>query len=187
MSLNVLITAASRRVAARAGDSSGARRPPRRLGASSPTSIRCRRPSTWPTARIACRSPTDPGYIDAILAICRGERVGLVVPTIDDELALFGAARDRFAALGIKVAVLAPATRQLCCNDKYATCRLLRRQGVPAAASWLPHEVGRDDAVPVVRQAAPRPRRRRRASSCATPRARVLPRLRRDAGRAGPI
>jgi hypothetical protein len=36
-----------------------------------------------------------PGYIDTILAICDQEGIGLVVPTIDDELVIFGQARRR--------------------------------------------------------------------------------------------
>ena len=43
---------------------------------------------------------TDPGYIDAILDICRADNIQLVVPTIDDELVLFGQARARFKAWG---------------------------------------------------------------------------------------
>jgi len=83
----------------------------------------------------------DQGYVDQILAIALGEGVGLVVPTIDDELAVFGHARSRFAEHGILVAVSRPETTTLC-DDKFATCRELASRGVAAAKSWLP------DAVP---------------------------------------
>lgn len=79
----------------------------------------------------------DSGYIEQILAIAIGERVGLVVPTIDDELELFGHARARFAEHGILVAVSRPETSSLC-DDKFATCRTLASRGVAAARSWLP-------------------------------------------------
>ncbi|MGE0863292.1 MAG: ATP-grasp domain-containing protein [Vicinamibacterales bacterium] len=82
----------------------------------------------------------DPGYIDQILAIAIGEGVGLVVPTIDDELAIFGQARSRFADRGIVVAVSRPDTTSLC-DDKFATCRELASRGVAAAMSWLPDDL----------------------------------------------
>jgi carbamoyl-phosphate synthase large subunit len=89
-----------------------------------------------------------PDYIDRILAIAVGESTGLVVPTIDDELVLFGEAAPRFEAAGIKVAVSAPATTSLC-DDKYLTCAALRANGVSAAASWLPSELPATPTFPL--------------------------------------
>ena len=83
---------------------------------------------------------SDPGYIDTVLAIARAERVELVVPTIDDELVAFGAARERFASFGITVAV-SPAETSAICNDKCRTAAALRAHGVPAAATWRPDEL----------------------------------------------
>ena len=83
---------------------------------------------------------TDPGYVDEIRAICDEERVGLVVPTIDDELTLFALASPAFEAAGIRVAVSRPETTAIC-NDKYETCRVLAGKGVAAAASFLPGEL----------------------------------------------
>ena len=139
MSLSVLITAASRRVGlVQAFQKALA---DRRGGSVIVTDVNPLSPAVYAADR-AYRVPlsSDPGYIDSILEIASGEHVGLVIPTIDDELALFGEARDRFTALGIKVAVSAPSTSELCA-DKYATCRFLAEKGVPVAASWLPHEV----------------------------------------------
>ena len=78
---------------------------------------------------------TDPEYVAELLAICQAEGVRLVVPTIDDELPLIGAARDRFRAVGAVVACSSEATALLC-NDKYATCRHLAAAGVPAVDTW---------------------------------------------------
>jgi carbamoyl-phosphate synthase large subunit len=91
---------------------------------------------------------TEPGYIDEILAIAIGEGIQLVVPTIDDELVLFGEAADRFAANGVMVAASSSETAALC-NDKYATCRELRRHGIGAAASWLPDELPAKPSFPL--------------------------------------
>src|SRR5260370_38385913 len=48
---------------------------------------------------------TDRYYIPIIESICDAEEVGLVIPTIDDELPIFGRVIDRFNGLGIVVAV----------------------------------------------------------------------------------
>jgi carbamoyl-phosphate synthase large subunit len=83
---------------------------------------------------------TDPGYIDALGTICREHHVALLVPTIDDELEVIGEARQRFEARGVRVAV-SPTTTAAICNDKLRTAQVLRRQGIPAAESWLPTQV----------------------------------------------
>lgn len=94
------------------------------------------------TADRAFRVPlaAEPGYIDEVLRIATAEGASLVVPTIDDELSLFGRAAARFAAAGVCVAVSLPETTELC-DDKYATCRALVARGIDAASSWLPHEL----------------------------------------------
>jgi carbamoyl-phosphate synthase large subunit len=91
---------------------------------------------------------SDAGYIDEILAISRAEQVGIVVPTIDDELPAFGAALPAFAAEDIVVLVSPPDTTALC-NDKYGLCRRLDSVGVAAAASYLPSEVPTSPSFPL--------------------------------------
>jgi carbamoyl-phosphate synthase large subunit len=76
-------------------------------------------------------------YIGELLAICHTEQIGLLVPTIDDELPLVAAARELFTANGVTVACSPEPTPALC-NDKYATCEHLRQAGVAAATSYLP-------------------------------------------------
>ena len=90
----------------------------------------------------------DPGYLDAIAALCDAEGIGVVIPTIDEELPTFGAAVGRFAAKGIRV-VVSPEITSRVCNDKYETCRRLRAAGVAAAASFLPAEVPADPVLPL--------------------------------------
>jgi carbamoyl-phosphate synthase large subunit len=83
---------------------------------------------------------TDPGYVESLEAICRNHHVGLLVPTIDDELEVIGEVRQQFEALGICVAASTTTTAAIC-NDKLRTSRVLREHGIPAAESWLPDEV----------------------------------------------
>lgn len=147
MSLNVLITAGSRRVPlVRAFQRAVSQH---RGGNVIVTDVNPLSPAVHAANR-AYRVPlaADPSYLDAILEIALGERVSLVVPTIDDELVLFGRAVARFREHGIRVAVSPAQTSELC-EDKYATCRFLVERGIPAAASWLPGALPADAPFPL--------------------------------------
>src|SRR5678816_4660840 len=63
---------------------------------------------------------TDRYYIPIIESICDVEDVNLIIPTIDDELPIFGRALGRFEQAGIDVAVSKERTSNIC-NDKYET------------------------------------------------------------------
>lgn len=91
---------------------------------------------------------TDPNYVSELLAICAAERIRLVVPTIDDELALLGQVGYRFRDAGALVACSPPDTSVIC-NDKFETCRHLRAAGVPAAATYLPSALPSSPALPL--------------------------------------
>lgn len=83
---------------------------------------------------------SDPQYIPIIKTICFKERIHLLIPTIDDELPLFGRYRDEFRAIGVHVAVSSEQTG-LICNDKRHTAEFLRERGVPFVPTWLPAEL----------------------------------------------
>jgi carbamoyl-phosphate synthase large subunit len=146
--VNVLLTAASRRVplvqafqsALRAIDNPG------RVIV---TDVNPLSPAVHVADR-AYRVPlaTDPDYLNELLAICEAENVQLAIPTIDDELPLFGAAIDRFRKIGA-LAVCSPESTALTCDDKLATCEVLRAYGVSAARSYLPETLPRDVALPL--------------------------------------
>lgn len=139
MSLNVLVTAGSRRVPLvqafqRALRASGG-------GAVIVTDVN----PLSPTVYVADRSypaplVTAPDYLERIHEICRLERIALIVPTIDDELTLFAEAADSFAARGIRVAVSRPEVTATC-NDKFETWRVLSTHGLPVAETFLPSEL----------------------------------------------
>jgi len=147
-SLNVLITAASRRVPLvrafqRALEAAGAR------GRVVVTDVNPLSPAVHVAERwYLVPMADDPLYLDALLAICDAEHIGLVIPTIDDELVLMGDARDAFNRRGAVVAVSAPETSRIC-NDKYETCRSLRERGVDAVPVWLPNELDESVAFPL--------------------------------------
>jgi carbamoyl-phosphate synthase large subunit len=83
---------------------------------------------------------TDREYIPIIKSICFRERIHLLIPTIDDELPLFGAHNEEFRAMGIHVAVSGAQTGTIC-NDKYATASFLLDKDLPFARTWLPHQL----------------------------------------------
>ena len=98
-----------------------------------------------PAVHVADRSyrvprPGDEGYLDELLAICEAEGVRLAVPLVDEELPIFGAARDAFKSIGV-VTGCSPEQTSLLCHDKYAICKHLTAAGVPAATSYLPAQL----------------------------------------------
>ena len=148
MPMNVLVTAASRRVALiqafqAAIDTLGL---PGRVIA---TDVNAYSPAVHVADRAyAVPLAIDPGYIEALLDICRAERIRLVVPTIDDELTAVGEARERFRQVGAFAACSSAATAAAC-NDKYETCTRLAAHGIPAALTYLPHELPASPVFPM--------------------------------------
>jgi len=146
-SLNVLITAASRRVPLvrafrRALDQLGG-------GTVIVTDVNPLSPAVYAADRaFRVSMASDRGYVDGIFAIAAAADVGLVVPTIDDELTPLALAVPAFTEEGIRVAVSnAESTRV--CNDKHATCRMLSAKGIAAAASYLPDQLPADPVFPL--------------------------------------
>jgi carbamoyl-phosphate synthase large subunit len=83
---------------------------------------------------------TDERYIPYIKTICFKERIHLLIPTIDDELPLFGAFADSFLEMGVRVAVSGSEIGAIC-NDKHRTAHFLAGKGIPVPRTWLPHEL----------------------------------------------
>lgn len=148
MWLNVLVTAASRRVALVQGFRK-AMQAMRIRGTVGVTDINPLSPALYFADRVwSAPLATDPDYIDRLLEICETERIGLLVPTIDDELALVAEARDRFDAIGVKVACSSVRVAEIC-NDKFAACEYLRSRGIAAARSVLPADLAADVPLPL--------------------------------------
>jgi carbamoyl-phosphate synthase large subunit len=79
---------------------------------------------------------TDRQYIPIIEGICDAEDVNLIIPTIDDELPIFGRALLRLQRAGIQVAVSSEYTSNIC-NDKFETYLFCRRNGIRTPATRL--------------------------------------------------
>ena len=87
--------------------------------------------------------------IDEVRALTRRHDIGLIVPTIDDDLPLWAALSGSFAAEGAHVAV-SPRSTVAMCHDRHVMCRSLNLMGISAAASWLPAQVSKDLPMPLV-------------------------------------
>ena len=148
MACNVLITAASRRVPLVLAFKQALRM----LGEAGSVVVTDVNPLS-PAVHVADRAYLVPpsqadGYLDEVSRICDYEDIRLVIPTIDDELELFGAARARFKNAGVLVAVSHASTASIC-NDKLATCEQLRAHGIAAAPTWVPSTLPADVAFPL--------------------------------------
>jgi carbamoyl-phosphate synthase large subunit len=138
--INVLITAASRRVPLIEAFSRALTRLQIK-GNVITTDMNHRSPGLYfGTRHYMVPLTTDPAYVPIIKSICFRERIHLLIPTIDDELPLFGKHKDSLGSIGIKVAVSNERTGRIC-NDKYATFRFLLERGIPFAQTWLPSEL----------------------------------------------
>lgn len=82
----------------------------------------------------------DPGFIDRIAQIVGENDIGLIVPTIDTELAAYAAAADRLAGLGAFVHVSPPEVIAVV-RDKLQTMQVLADAGVPVPDSCSPDEL----------------------------------------------
>ncbi|MBI5638039.1 MAG: ATP-grasp domain-containing protein [Nitrospinae bacterium] len=138
--INVLITAASRRVALIRGFQNAlkASGTPGEVIATdtdplSPALFFCPRYHNTPLSNA-------PGYIPAIMDICKKEEIGLLIPTIDEELPLFGRHKKEFAAAGVTIPVVDEEIGEIC-NDKYKTYHFFKSHGLPMAETYLPDEV----------------------------------------------
>jgi carbamoyl-phosphate synthase large subunit len=93
-------------------------------------------------ADVACLVPgaSQPGYVDAIIDLCRRERVDYYLPGTDIELTLCAQNAERIRlACGTKV-VVASAGVIGTADDKHATARFLARNGLPHPKTFLPEE-----------------------------------------------
>ena len=136
---NVLITSASRKVTlVRAFREAMARLAGGRVLA---TDI-----SPWAVAlqdaHEAVRLPRsdEPGFESALERLCEDERIGLVVPTRDDELPMMAAARERLAGAGTMVLVSSPEAVATC-RDKVRFAEAVQAAGLDCPRMYVPPDV----------------------------------------------
>lgn len=77
---------------------------------------------------------TEPGYLDAILDICRKEKIDAVLPLQEDELYLIANNRELFINAGVTPIVSSVEAVELC-RDKYEFYKHLKANNIPAIYS----------------------------------------------------
>lgn len=82
-------------------------------------------------------------YIPTILNICKKEKIDLVIPTIDEELTLFGKHKTDFKRAGA-IALISEENVGAICNDKYLTARFFDENDFPFAQTQLPAHIDFD-------------------------------------------
>ena len=141
--LNILVTAASRRVALIRAFGNALRRL-ELDGKVITTDLNYLSPGLYFGNRhYIAPLTTDTGYIPLIKSICADENIGLLIPTIDDELPIFGRHRHDFEKMGVRAAVSGAETGRVC-NDKHASYQFFKKRGIPFARTWLPNELNRE-------------------------------------------
>jgi len=138
--LNILITAASRRVPL----IRGFRQALTDLGVEGnvvSTDINPLSPGLYVSDRWHFAPLTnDPGYADRLLEICEKESISLIVPTIDNELELMATLAPRFAQKGVKIVISSHETA-LTCNDKWRTFQFFKDNQITTPQTWLPDDL----------------------------------------------
>lgn len=83
---------------------------------------------------------TDPKHMQFIRSICEIEGINLIVPTIDDELPIFGRHRADLESAGVRVAVSPLATSETC-NDKFRMYEFCRQHGFETPQTFLAKDI----------------------------------------------
>jgi carbamoyl-phosphate synthase large subunit len=79
----------------------------------------------------------DPEYLPTIQDIIEKENINLIIPTIDQELMLWAENKDHFEQKGVHVSISPPETIQIC-NDKWLTCQVFKGTQFPFPETYLP-------------------------------------------------
>ncbi|MFN8224349.1 MAG: ATP-grasp domain-containing protein [Gaiellales bacterium] len=90
---------------------------------------------------------SDPGYVEALVALVRGHSVELIVPLTDLDQEILSAARDRLEP----ALVLAPPP-EVCrtMGDKWLAHLFFEERGIDTPRSWLPADVPDDARYPLL-------------------------------------
>ncbi len=83
---------------------------------------------------------SEPEFIPELLDLAIREHIDVIVPTIDSELGLLAAQKQRFAENGIHVCISSAETVEIC-SDKVVTHRWLCANGFPTMRQAFPDEV----------------------------------------------
>ncbi len=79
---------------------------------------------------------TSPGYVDAMIAFCKRNKIDMLVPLIDPELSVLAAQRQRFFDEGIMAVISPPETVEIS-RDKYLTYKFGKQNHIDVPETAL--------------------------------------------------
>ncbi len=82
----------------------------------------------------------DPQYLATIENIAKKENIKLIIPTIDQELMLWAEHKAYFEKIGVHVSISPPETVGIC-GDKWDTYNFFRKKGLPFPETYLPEQL----------------------------------------------
>lgn len=83
---------------------------------------------------------TSPEYMSTIKDICKQESITMLIPTIDEELPIYGKFINDFSNIGVRV-VVSSHDVVMKCNDKYLTYEFFLKKDIPTPKTYLPEEI----------------------------------------------
>lgn len=86
----------------------------------------------------------DPAYEENLLEIAAHEKIDVVFPLIDPDIAALLRARDKLAAVGARVASVSAESLEAV-TDKWKTCRLFLSLEISTPQTWLPEQLNPDE------------------------------------------
>jgi carbamoyl-phosphate synthase large subunit len=85
-------------------------------------------------------------YVSTLEAICRREKIDVVLPLIDPDIPVLSRARPVLEATGARVGVVSPAAAAVTA-DKWLTSQFFQNLGLTTPQSWLPEEMWEADVT----------------------------------------
>lgn len=85
-------------------------------------------------------------YIPTLLDVCKKRKIKLIIPSIDEELPLFGRHKKDFMDIGV-IPLVSDERVGLICNDKTETARFFAQNGFPFAKSSPPETIDFDNTT----------------------------------------
>jgi len=82
----------------------------------------------------------DPEYLPTLRDVIEKEEIALIIPTIDQELMLWAENKAAFLQHGVRVSISDPAT-VLACNDKWETFKFFKQHKIPFPRTYLPEDL----------------------------------------------
>lgn len=91
----------------------------------------------------------EDGYIDALLDICRGERIDTLIPLYEAEFPVLNKARRQFEELGIHLLLSDQQVIDIC-NDKRKTAAFFEKYNIPAPGIFSREQAEAEGRYPLI-------------------------------------